>query len=206
MTVYLVIGALALAVFTVYNLMYAEGRLKKPVRIVNILLYGIVLLALLVSFLSGEINKSERKKYEAYGGGLFDSVAYQGTENGYYVFREVKGFFSGGTTIAVPEESVSLPLITRLGFSPVIIYTQGEGETARDSSDPQKYGEVLTNAVKISPEYFWYCLSGAIITLVVLLVFNLVIFIIILSLKRESSPAENAEQNIEDLTNGRDEL
>ncbi|MBR1393870.1 MAG: hypothetical protein IJ561_08955 [Ruminococcus sp.] len=206
MTLYLVIGALALAVFTVCNLMLAEGRLKKPVRIVNILLYGLVALALVVSFLSAEINKSERKKYESYGGGLFDSVKYQGTENGYYVFREVKGFFSGGTTIAVPEGNATLPLITRLGFSPVIIYTQGEGETARDSSDPQRYDEVLTNAVKISPEYFWYCLSGAIITLVVLLLFNLILFLIIISLKRESGPAENAEQNIEDLTNGRDEL
>ena len=165
---------LAVGIFLlIYNLKFAEGRRHKLVIIVSSVFGAIAAASVLYAVFADISAKEDKEKYDVHGG-MLNTVRYIKTENDLYIFHQSE-LLSTGSYIAVPKADVQLPALTAV-YPYVMIYTPERLERY-DAEFSVGKGQVWTNAVKIVPEHIGFAVLTVIFSLLVIFVYNLIVFI-----------------------------
>ena len=104
-------------VISVFNITMAIKRNKKYVIILNGILYSVLAVIFLLQYANEAVIKRDSEKYSIYGGGLFGTIYYEGTEDDYLLIKET-AFLSPYTEIAVPRENLQVSFFTKI-YKPV---------------------------------------------------------------------------------------
>lgn len=177
---------IGLPVFTVLDLKRSQGRLKRVAKTVNIALYALAAAALVLGLIAFASRWSSGRKYLNYkGASLVDRVGiihYERTEGDYYIFQSIDadGYFPT-EEFAVPKSAVKLSAISKI-YPELIIYTDPNGSSAYRDLPSGRY-DVWENAVQIIPDFVPLLLEVFIGSIVLLFIFDLVIYIILISKK-----------------------
>lgn len=185
----IVLFLVCVPVFLVLDIKLSEGRLNKAVKRVNIAAAIIIAALIAAGYIVFRINKSDSPKYQVHGNALFGGITYDHTEDGCYIFTEAR-FLAGSEIFAVPESADDLPLLSNLSIS-MLIFTDGEEITEIREFSSGKY-PVWTNVMKIGIQPALYVFLAVMLILALMLVFNFIVFIAVISTRNDKQDAGEA--------------
>ncbi len=188
-----VIGAVLFG-FTLYHAVrYIKGSHKHRIRLVNIVLVCVAAVSFVLLEVDQKAIDSNRSKYEVRNGTVLGTIEYKKQENGFCFFHQSKLFSSGN--FVIKQSDAELPWICRI-YSPVAIYRRHDAAVGKEMIDGQSYPR-WDDVVKIVPDYWWLCVSVMIIAGLLLTVFDAVMLLRHLIIKKSeggNSPDENEEK------------
>lgn len=193
----IIIGLLVIS-FSVFNIYTAIKRKKKILAVLNGAFYAVIALVLILDNVNSAIITNDSENYSIYHGGILSSVRYDRTEGDYYIIKR-----SGILTydeIAVPVKSADIPAVSEI-YKPVMIYCKKDTELF----DPKmtitvssKEYNLANTVVEIKPNYSDLILSVGLIDLLILIIFNVVLFtvnIISLNLNKDKTDLLESERS-----------
>lgn len=183
----IIIGLLVIS-FSVFNIYTAIKRKKKILAVLNGAFYAVIALVLIFDNIGNAILAEDSENYSIYHGGILSSVRYDRTEGDYYIIKR-----SGILTcdeIAVPVKSADISSFSEI-YKPVMIYCKKD----TDLFDPKitvnissKEYRLSNTVVEIKPDFSDMILSVGLVDLLVLTIFNVVLFIVnIVSLNKDKT-------------------
>lgn len=177
------------AALTVYDIRRIRGRFRMPFRIVNAVLGAVILLAAVLFVYSETECEINSRDYDVSRSGLLGNANYTCTDGDYYIISS-SGLFSSDA-FAVPREQVKLPHITRL-YSPVIILRVKAD--MRTEHGEERYTDkgyrIDWDVVRMIPDYFDLSVIMAVVSVLILVVFNLISFAVTIAANARNKNGE----------------
>ena len=190
----IIIIGIVLFGFTLYHAVrYIKGSHKHRIRLVNIVLAAVAAVSFVLLEIDQNAIDSNRSKYDVSNGTVLSTIEYKKQEDGFSFFHQSELFSSGN--FVIKQSDAELPWICRV-YSPVAIYRSHDASVGKEMIDGQSYPR-WDGVVKIVPDYWWLCVSVMIIAGLLLIVFDAVLLLRNLIIKKAeggNSPDENEEK------------
>ena len=176
-----ILAVILILALTAFNIIKSSGKLKKILKIGNAVMYGIMGLLLILYFSENAKYEKANREYKVINSGLFSSVTYRGTHDGYHILHR-SAFLSSGDNIAVPD-TVKLPLVTRV-YKTVNLYM--EEDSVINYSDDKKiklgseYCYPVDGVVKIVPNYFEFIMTVGVFDVIFIVGVNIIGLVFVL--------------------------
>ena len=170
----------------IFNIVHAVKRNIKRIKIINGILLGIIGLIVAGQIADTVITDRDYFSYDIDTSALLGSYNYTGHADGYYLVSQ-STFLGSGGNYAIPEENISLPLLTRI-YSPVTLYSN-KGTDLDDGQEIDIDGWhyiVADNVVKIRPQYFDLFLVTGILDIFILVLYNIIELIVYIVWKHKA--------------------
>lgn len=167
----LAIIAVLVIIITAFNLIKSTGKLKKIIKISNMILYSVLIVTIISYFVQEKITSYNSTKYYIEGGFVYD-----GTRDGYHIFYR-SAILDGGWKVAIPDKVKLSPLV-RL-YPSVDLYASSKYNIEPNIVSNEQY-DVIDNVVKAVADFGGFLFSFGLLIVAVISVANPVYFIIVL--------------------------
>lgn len=168
MTIYILFAALIGGFALFHAVKYIKGSKKHHMACANITLVVIAIASLVMIQISDEAVESDKLKYSHVDGLLVSGTQYDSENKEYYVFTQYGPKMTD--TFVVAASDAELPLMCRL-LGEVTVFYKGVEQVSLNGENCYR----AMNAVKIIPDYVQMFLWLAIITVLILIGFNIII-------------------------------
>ena len=181
---YILLGLLVILI-SIFNIFIAIKRKTKKFAILNGAFYSVIVIVLILDNVNDAIITNDSENYSIYYGGILSSVRYERTEEDYHIIKRTGILLDD--EIAVPVNSTDISFFSKI-YKPVQIYcNKGTDLYGSEITISSKKYKLCNTVVKIKPDFFHLIFSIGFIDILVLIIFNLVLFIInIVSLKKDN--------------------
>ncbi len=168
MTIYILFAALIGGFALFHAVKYIKGSKKHHMACANITLVVIAIASLVMIQISDEAVESDKLKYSHVDGLLVSGTQYDSENKEYYAFTQYGPMMTDTFVVAVSDAELSL--MCRL-YGEVTVFYKGVKEVSLNSQTCYR----AMNVVKIIPDYVQMFLWLAIITVLILIGFNIII-------------------------------
>lgn len=165
----LILLSAIVAGFALYHAVrYIKGSKKRHIAFVNVTIAVIALISMSAIFIYDSAVETDRSKYKHFDGSLVSGTHKDSDGNEYYLVTDYPG---PNGDVAVAKSDAELSFMCK-AIGEVRIYYSGEKEVV-DLDGNTSFR--LKNIVKIKPDYLGIFIWFTVITVLMLIVFNIVI-------------------------------
>ena len=165
----LILLSAIVAGFALYHAVrYIKGSKKRHIAFVNVTIAVIALISMSAIFIYDSAVETDRSKYKHFDGSLVSGMHKDSEDNEYYLVTDYPG---PNGDAAVAKSDAELSLICKAVGEVRIYYTGGKEEIKVDGNTCYR----LKNIVKISPDCLGIFIWFTVMTVLILLLFNIVI-------------------------------
>ncbi|MBP3793191.1 MAG: hypothetical protein ILA24_04035 [Ruminococcus sp.] len=168
MIVLILLSAIVAGFALYYAVRYIKGSKKRHIAFVNVTIAVIALISMSAIFIYDSAVETDRSKYKHFDGSLVSGTHKDSDGNEYYLVTDYPG---PNGDVAVAKSDTELSFMCK-AIGEVRIYYSGEKEVV-DLDGNTSFR--LKNIVKIKPDYLGIFIWFTVITVLMLIVFNIVI-------------------------------